>query len=251
MLHSSKPTAALRRSKHGLAHPVRARRQKTCHVFTVKAADEDEEIPSLTPGFQARRLTPLPADFGTAEAKQKPRKKIPLPNSPATTPDSPASPSDTPQPASPASSPFAKSPPASKPAASPFAGSSTAPTASTTSPFASSQSPAKPSSPFAGTAAPASPATSPFAPKSGKPASPFSSSSGPVGTPSSNPFESPPASFFADPIIEKQDDVPFWEKIKPSWNNLILVFTFSSIIGLMLATFWVVVQAGGISLNDN
>lgn len=198
-------------------------------ALVVKAVDEDEELP--TPKFQVRRLQPLPADFGTGEEEKirKPRKKAPAPEPAAPDLDGTA----------PLPNPVAG---ATKPAASPFASGAAKPSA--------------PSSPFAANAGAAKPAASPFA--SGKSAaSPFSntgagaSRSGPA-----SPFQASAADVAnsmapLDEKIKADDGEPFWKKIPlPNAGNLILVFTFGSIISLMLATFSVVVQLGGIRLND-
>ena len=130
--------------------------------------------------------------------------------------------------------------------------------ASAASPFGAAA-PAKPASPF-GAAAPAAPpgdspfgadaptkpvasAASPFAdaaPKAG--ASPFASAGA-----ASNPFGD------AKPSRAPMEDTrTAWEKLpKPAMAQVVIVLSFTTIISLMLATFWVVVQLGGVSFNDS
>jgi nucleoporin NUP42 len=128
--------------------------------------------------------------------------------------------------------------------------------AAAASPFGA-PAPAKPASPF-GAAAPAAPPASPFgaanpaetpaasspfadaAPKAG--ASPFASAGA-----AANPFgDVKPAKA---PV---EDTRTAWEKLpKPAMAQVVIVLSFTTIISLMLATFWVVVQLGGVSFNDS
>ena len=128
--------------------------------------------------------------------------------------------------------------------------------AAAASPFGA-PAPAKPASPF-GAAAPAAPPASPFgaanpaetpaasspfadaAPKTG--ASPFASAGA-----AANPFgDVKPAKA---PV---EDTRTAWEKLpKPAMAQVVIVLSFTTIISLMLATFWVVVQLGGVSFNDS
>ena len=113
--------------------------------------------------------------------------------------------------------------------------------AAAASPFGAPAAP--PASPF-GAAKPAeSPAASPFAdaaPKAG--ASPFASAGA-----AANPFgDVKPAKA---PV---EDTRTAWEKLpKPAMAQVVIVLSFTTIISLMLATFWVVVQLGGVSFNDS
>ena len=102
---------------------------------------------------------------------------------------------------------------------------------------------AKPASPFGATAAPAAPAAgkSPFADTSA-----FGSAPAAGGSPfaqsgsSANPFGEAPK---RAPVQEKVDERSAWEKIpKPAMAQVVIVLSFTTIITLMLATFWVVVQ---------
>ena len=78
------------------------------------------------------------------------------------------------------------------------------------------------------------------APKAG--ASPFASAGA-----AANPFgETKPAKA---PV---EDTRTAWEKLpKPAMAQVVIVLSFTTIISLMLATFWVVVQLGGVSFNDS
>ena len=113
----------------------------------------------------------------------------------------------------------------------------------------------RPASPF-GAAAPAAPprllrrretrrtpAASPFADARAKAgASPFASAGA-----AANPFgDVKPAKA---PV---EDTRTAWEKLpKPAMAQVVIVLSFTTIISLMLATFWVVVQLGGVSFNDS
>ena len=49
-----------------------------------------------------------------------------------------------------------------------------------------------------------------------------------------------------------EDTRTAWEKLpKPAMAQVVIVLSFTTIISLMLATFWVVVQLGGVSFNDS
>ena len=131
--------------------------------------------------------------------------------------------------------------PAAATSASPFGAPAPAKAAS---PFGAAAPAAPPASPF-GAEAPAKPpsASSPFAdaaPKAG--ASPFASAGA-----AANPFgDVKPAKA---PV---EDTRTAWEKLpKPAMAQVVIVLSFTTIISLMLATFWVVVQLGGVSFNDS
>ena len=104
---------------------------------------------------------------------------------------------------------------------------------------------AKPASPF-GAAAPSKPAGgSPFADAgaastASKGASPFAQSA------SANPFGEASAPR-AKPKAAEEDTRNAWEKLpKPAMAQVVIVLSFTTIISLMLATFWVVVQVRSI-----
>mmetsp|Transcript_5172 Transcript_5172/g.7024 ORF Transcript_5172/g.7024 Transcript_5172/m.7024 type:complete len:231 (-) Transcript_5172:158-850(-) len=201
------------------ASSIKCTRTRTFRLRVKVAADEEEEMER--PKFQPRRLTPLPSNFGTGgEGKNKKTK----PSTPPASVPSNSSSSFVVTPASPikqAPSPFAAAKPAAKPA-SPFA--SAPKTGGSASPFASS-----------------SPAKSPFgeAPSKPKARNPFGPSAADIAN-SMAPVES-----------AGDDGRPWYSKLAlPKANQLILVFTFGTIISIMLATFWVVLKLGGVSLNE-
>ena len=207
--------------------------------------DDTPEEAAARAGMSAARKRspkPLPSTFGEGKSKGKvkgfedPFEKSSGSKPPAASPfDMPASaldaatstkPPDSPaSPASPAS-PFGAATPAAAKPASPFGG-------------AAEGGEAKPASPF-GAAAPANPAAkgaSPFA-QSGaaKGASPFAQSG------AANPFGEATASR-AKPKPAEEDTRSAWEKLpKPAMAQVVIVLSFTTIISLMLATFWVVVQ---------
>jgi len=136
------------------------------------------------------------------------------------------------------------------------------------SPFDNVTPPTKPSSPFAqsssnsnGSSSSASSAVSPFA-KVTKISSASDLSSSPLLKPSSssvlaakpkvkNPFNEPDAATYgAKPMkVDKPKEMKF-EIPKFSFNQVFIVFSFITIIGLMVGTFLVVLNAGGIKFND-
>jgi len=74
-----------------------------------------------------------------------------------------------------------------------------------------------------------------------------------------NPFNEPDAALYgstpakAAPREAKKvvEDKSVWESLpKPSLGQIFIVFSFVTIISLMLGTFWVVVNAGGVHFND-
>lgn len=219
--------------------------------MVVRAAEEEEELPKK---FKPRRLTPLPSNFGAggkSTTTKNAGSKLPPPPSDLF--------SDDKRPKEQIASPFSAA--NTPPAASPFADAKK-PEAPAASPFANANSPAKPApSPFANASRPSPPAASPFANAGDKPAaSPFAAPGqklepNPFGDSSSSPFSAADIASTMSPIEKKEDmsDKSIFEKIGamlPSRNQLFLVFTFSSIIALMLVTTYVVVALGGVRLND-
>lgn len=145
------------------------------------------------------------------------------------------------------------------------------PTPAGKSPFGATAADAgKPASPFGATAAGATPmpavkkpespfgaaeARSPFAPAPGAAAtkSPFGGSSA-----AKNPFNEPDAALYGSKPVKKESEVKVeekksvWESLpKPSLGQVVIVLSFTTIISLMLGTFYVVFQAGGVHFNDS
>ena len=157
-----------------------------------------------------------------------------------------------------ATSPFERKPtPAGKPDGSPF-GAAAAAADKPASPFGAAAAtttgatPAgkKPESPFG-----AAEARSPFAPAPGAAAtkSPFGGSSA-----AKNPFNEPDAALYGSKPVVKEPEVKVeekksvWESMpKPSLGQVVIVLSFTTIISLMLGTFYVVFQAGGVHFNDS
>ena len=134
-------------------------------------------------------------------------------------------------------SPFGAAAPAAAKPASPFG--AAAPSAPA----------AKPASPF-GAAAPSKPAGgSPFADAgaastASKGASPFAQSA------SANPFGEASATRAKPKAAAEEDTRNAWEKLpKPAMAQVVIVLSFTTIISLMLATFWVVVQVRSIPFS--
>ena len=156
-----------------------------------------------------------------------------------------------------ATSPFERKPtPAGKPDGSPF-GAAAAAADKPASPFGAvaattTTTPAgkKPESPFG-----AAEARSPFAPAPGAAAtkSPFGGSSA-----AKNPFNEPDAALYGskpvvkEPEVKAEEKKSVWESMpKPSLGQVVIVLSFTTIISLMLGTFYVVFQAGGVHFNDS
>jgi len=259
----SSTQAAVARARHGASVARGARALKGCGFnarrrrassTAVRAAGGEDDTPeeaAARAGMSAARKRspkPLPSTFGEGKSKGKvkgfedPFEKSSGSKPPAASPfDMPASaldaatstkPPDSPaSPASPAS-PFGAATPAAAKPASPFGGAAEGGEAKPASPFGA---PAAPASPF-GAAAPANPAA--------KGASPFAQSG------AANPFGEATASR-AKPKPAEEDTRSAWEKLpKPAMAQVVIVLSFTTIISLMLATFWVVVQLGGVSFND-
>ena len=74
-----------------------------------------------------------------------------------------------------------------------------------------------------------------------------------------NPFNEPDAALYgAAPVKPREreakkveEEKSMWESLpKPSLGQVVIVLSFTTIISLMLGTFWVVVNAGGVHFND-
>ena len=227
-------------------------------ILVVRAAGdkEDTEVEAKARvGYSAARKRspkPLPSTFGDAgkgkvkgfedpferaksSAGSKPPAASPF-DMPASALDAATStekPASTSAAATPAS-PFGAAAPAAAKPASPFG--AAAPSAPA----------AKPASPF-GAAAPSKPAGgSPFADAgaastASKGASPFAQSA------SANPFGEASATRSKPKAAAEEDTRNAWEKLpKPAMAQVVIVLSFTTIISLMLATFWVVVQVRSI-----
>ena len=221
----SSTQAAVARARHGASVARGARALKGCGFnarrrrassTAVRAAGGEDDTPeeaAARAGMSAARKRspkPLPSTFGEGKSKGKVKGF---------------------------EDPFEKSSGSKPPAASPFDMPASALDAATST--KPPDSPAAPASPF-GAAAPANPAAkgaSPFA-QSGaaKGASPFAQSG------AANPFGEATASR-AKPKPAEEDTRSAWEKLpKPAMAQVVIVLSFTTIISLMLATFWVVVQ---------
>jgi nucleoporin NUP42 len=211
------------------------------------AASEGDDADEAQPVSQTRKRSPKPLPSSFGEGKVTGKKTLPF-QDPFETNKSIAGVGSAKDATSPFDMPAATLDAPAKPKA-PAA-------AAAASPFGA-PAPAKPASPF-GAAAPAAPPASPFgaanpaetpaasspfadaAPKAG--ASPFASAGA-----AANPFgDVKPAKA---PV---EDTRTAWEKLpKPAMAQVVIVLSFTTIISLMLATFWVVVQLGGVSFNDS
>ena len=96
-------------------------------------------------------------------------------------------------------------------------------------------------------------ARSPFAAAPGAAKSPFGGASA-----AKNPFNEPEAALYgAKPVAKKpavkvEEKTSFLESLpRPTLGQFFIVFSFVTIISLMLGTFWVVVNAGGVHFNDS
>ena len=128
---------------------------------------------------------------------------------------------------------------------------------------------AKPASPFGASVTPAAggntPAQSPFGAAEAR--SPFAAAPGsnaaksPFGGASSakNPFNEPEAALYgaasakkraSKPVVEEQKKSLLESLPRPTLGQVVIVLSFTTIISLMLGTFWVVVNAGGVHFND-
>ena len=184
-------------------------------------------------GSRRWKPTPLPSTFGDADGRGR------------------------------AASPFERDGGEMGKAVSPF-GAATGGGAKAASPFGA----AKPASPFgaagggdkAAAVKPARPfgaaeARSPFAAAPGSAAakSPFGGASA-----AKNPFNEPEAALYgaapakkkAQPAVEEEKKSLLESLPRPSLGQVVIVLSFTTIIALMLGTFWVVVNAGGVHFND-
>ncbi|CAL6411800.1 unnamed protein product [Bathycoccus prasinos] len=189
--------------------------------------------------FSRKRIQPLPSKFGVSDRAAGAKQNLPFnqttnragkdaPTSSSSS--SSAGESSSFAAAAAARSPFDNvSPPKSSPPTppkSPFAASSAAASTST------------PSSPFAKVSSATNASASPMAPM--KPA-----------TKVKNPFNEPDAATYgAKPMkVDKPKEVKF-EIPKVSFGQIFIVLSFTTIIGLMIGTFWVVWNSGGIRFNE-
>ena len=213
-------------------------------ILVVRAAGdkEDTEVEAKARvGYSAARKRspkPLPSTFGDAGKGKVKGFEDPFERAKSSAGSKP-----------PAASPFdmpASALDASTSAEKPAAASAAATPASPFGAAAPASAPAaKPASPF-GAAAPSKPAGgSPFADAgaastASKGASPFAQSA------SANPFGEASATR-AKPKAAEEDTRNAWEKLpKPAMAQVVIVLSFTTIISLMLATFWVVVQVRSI-----
>jgi len=171
--------------------------------------------------------------------------------------------------AAPAASPFAPAPaaspfgsaPAAAPPASPFGSAPAAPAPA--SPFGSAPASPAPASPFGSApAAPApaaggAPAASPFGSPAGKGAgSPFAPPAGGGGAGAGgspfggavSPFQQSAPEAEVPEAVEAEPWYYFYKYI--SITQIVIAVSFTLIIGLMISTFFFVLDSGGISYND-
>ena len=211
-------------------------------ILVVRAAGdkEDTEVEAKARvGYSAARKRspkPLPSTFGDAGKGKVKGFEDPFERAKSSAGSKPpaASPFDMPASALDAAT-SAEKPAAASAAATPA------------SPFgAAAPAAAKPASPF-GAAAPSKPAGgSPFADAgaastASKGASPFAQSA------SANPFGEASATRAKPKAAAEEDTRNAWEKLpKPAMAQVVIVLSFTTIISLMLATFWVVVQVRSI-----
>ncbi|PRW58807.1 hypothetical protein C2E21_2534 [Chlorella sorokiniana] len=107
-------------------------------------------------------------------------------------------------------------------------------------------------------AAPDAPPRSPFNVNSAQADKSFVSPFGPSSSGSSSPFGSPGGAAkrpFAEPAglspnmpTPKQDSTPWWTKI--TLTQIVIVLSFTTIIGLMISTFFFVLSTGAIHFNE-
>lgn len=212
------------------------------------AASEGDDADAAQPVSQTRKRSPKPLPSSFGEGKVTGKKTLPFQDPFETNTSIPGAGSAKEKnaagvfdvPAAALDAPAKPNAPAAATAASPFGAPAPAKPAS---PFGAAAPAAPPASPFGAAKPAASPAASPFAdaaPKAG--ASPFASAGA-----AANPFgDAKPAKA---PV---EDTRTAWEKLpKPAMAQVVIVLSFTTIISLMLATFWVVVQLGGVSFNDS
>ena len=229
-------------------------------ILVVRAAGdkEDTEVEAKARvGYSAARKRspkPLPSTFGDAGKGKVKGFEDPFERAKSSAGSKPpaASPFDMPASALDASTSAEKPAAATSAAATPASpfGAAAPAAAKPASPFGAaapaSAPAAKPASPF-GAAAPSKPAGgSPFADAgaastASKGASPFAQSA------SANPFGEASATRAKPKAAAEEDTRNAWEKLpKPAMAQVVIVLSFTTIISLMLATFWVVVQVRSI-----
>ena len=188
--------------------------------------------------FSRKRIQPLPSKFGVSDRAAGAKQNLPFnqttnragKDAPTSSSSSSAGESSSFAAAAAARSPFDNvSPPKSAPPTppkSPFAASSAAASTST------------PSSPFAKVSSATNASASPMAPM--KPA-----------TKVKNPFNEPDAATYgAKPMKDDKPKEVKFEIPKVSFGQIFIVLSFTTIIGLMIGTFWVVWTSGGIRFNE-
>jgi len=203
-------------------------------------ADADADAAAAARASKKWKPKPLPSTFGDAAS---PRARSPFDAKTGAT------------------SPFEKAPGTS---ASPFEKATSDGTGKPASPFGAVATPVTEGGAASGDAtttrakAAASPfgaaeARSPFAAAPGAAKSPFGGASA-----AKNPFNEPEAALYgAKPVAKKpavkvEEKTSFLESLpRPTLGQFFIVFSFVTIISLMLGTFWVVVNAGGVHFNDS
>ena len=182
--------------------------------------------------FSRKKIQPLPSKFGVSDRAAGAKQNLPFNQiTDRAGKDGPISSSSN------ESSSFA----AAAAARSPFDNVSSPKSMSPKSPFASSSSAAstsRPSSPFASSSSATNASASPMAPT--KPA-----------TKAKNPFNEPDAATYGTkPMkVDKPKEVKF-EIPEVTFAQIFIVLSFTTIIGLMIGTFWVVWNSGGIRFNE-
>jgi len=201
-----------------------------------RAPGEDEEKFQKSVAdspFSRKRIQPLPSKFGVSDRAAGAKQNLPFNQ----TTDRAGK--DVPSSSSSSSAGDSSSFAAAAAARSPF--DNVSPPKATKSPFASSSSSSSsstPSSPFAKASATSNASPSPMAPM--KPA-----------TKVKNPFNEPDAATYGvKPMkVDKPKEVKF-EIPKVTFGQIFIVLSFTTIIGLMIGTFWVVWNSGGIRFNE-
>jgi hypothetical protein len=200
-----------------------------------RAPGEDEEKFQKSVAdspFSRKRIQPLPSKFGVSDRAAGAKQNLPFnQTTDRAGKDVPSSSSSSSSAGD--SSSFA----AAAAARSPF--DNVSPPKATKSPFASSSSSSStPSSPFAKASATSNASPSPMAPM--KPAAKVK-----------NPFNEPDAATYGvKPMkVDKPKEVKF-EIPKVTFGQIFIVLSFTTIIGLMIGTFWVVWNSGGIRFNE-
>ena len=201
-----------------------------------RAPGEDEENFQKSVAdspFSRKRIQPLPSKFGVSDRAAGAKQNLPFNQ----TTDRAGK--DVPSSSSSSSAGDSSSFAAAAAARSPF--DNVSPPKATKSPFASSSSSSSsstPSSPFAKASATSNASPSPMSPM--KPA-----------TKVKNPFNEPDAATYGvKPMkVDKPKEVKF-EIPKVTFGQIFIVLSFTTIIGLMIGTFLVVWNSGGIRFNE-